>query len=87
MLLKKHFNLISYLLLAEKHQQLLLKNVEFRLAWEIHTTVAQLAVAMEAHAAEASKRPPRGSYRKSQPPHPAREMRAYAKSDVHKGYG
>ena len=46
---------------------------------------AQLAVA-EVHTAQASRRPPKGSYRKSQPSHMAREMRAYGKSDVHKGY-
>ena len=88
-----------YLLLAKKHQQLLLKNAESRPAREVRSTTtvvnsvpagpvesAQLAVA-EVHTAQASRRPPKGSYRKSQPSHMAREMRAYGKSDVHKGYG
>lgn len=82
-----HATLMSHLLLAEKHQQLLLKNAESRPAREVHSTVAagpaRQAAAVEAHAAEASRRPPRGSYRKSQPSHMAREMRAYGKRDVH----
>ena len=85
---KKHSNLMSHLLLAEKHQQLLLRNAESRPAREVHTTAAPVhpTTMVEAHAAEASRRPPKGSYRKSYPSHPAREMRAYGKSDVHKGY-
>ena len=37
---KKHANLMSHLLLAEKHQQLLLQNAESRPAREVHTTNA-----------------------------------------------
>ena len=69
---------MSHLLLAEKHQQLLLNNTESQPAREVHTTTTQPAataeIKVEAHAAEASRRPPRGSYRKSQPSHMARVM-------------
>ena len=86
----KHSTLMSHLLLAEKHEQLLLKNAESRPVREVHTTTTQPVVAtetkVEAHAAEASRRPPRGSYRKTHPSNQARETRAYSKSDVHKGY-
>jgi hypothetical protein len=68
---KKHSTLMAQLLLAEKHQQLLLKNAEARPAREVHNTstqpAANLDVKVEAHAAEASRRPPRGSYRKTHP--------------------
>jgi hypothetical protein len=37
---KKHANLMSHLLLAEKHHQLLLRNAESRPAREIHNTTA-----------------------------------------------
>jgi hypothetical protein len=81
---------MSHLLLVEKHQQLLLKNVESRHAREVHTTTTQPAAAteikIEAHAAEASRRPPKGSYWKSYPSHPARETRVYGKSDAYKGH-
>ena len=83
---------MSHLLLAEKHEQLLLKNVESQPAREDHTTTTKLAAAaateikVKAHAAEASRRPSRGSYRKTHPSHQARETRAYGKNDVHKGY-
>ena len=59
---------MSQLLLAEKHEQLLLKNAELRPAREVHTTTTQPAAApppetkVEAHIAEASRRPPKGSY-------------------------
>ena len=83
---KKHSTLMSHLLLAEKHQQLLLKNAESRPAREVHTTTTQPAtgveIKVEAHAAEASRRPPRGSFRKTYPSHPARETRAYGRSDA-----
>ena len=86
----KHSTLMSHLLLAEKHEQCLLKNAESRPAREVHTTTTQPAAAteikVEAHAAEASRRPPRGSYRKTHPSHQTRETRAYSKSDAHKGY-
>ena len=85
---KKHANLMSHLLLAEKHQQLLLRNAESCPAREVHTTTTAVpAVGVEIYAAEASRRPPKGSYRKTYPSHPARETRAYGKSDAHKGYG
>jgi hypothetical protein len=94
---KKHANLMSQLLLAEKHHQLLLRNAESRPAREIHNTTALLGgpvgasagatvptlgpgsghrgrdystpgagqpTEVEAHAAKASRRPPKGSYRK-----------------------
>jgi len=90
---KKHANLMSHLLPAEKHHQLLLRNVESRPAREIHNTIALLGgpagaivptlgpgsghrgrdyptpgagqlTKVEAHAVEASHRPPKGSYRK-----------------------
>jgi hypothetical protein len=86
---KKHSTLMAQLLLAEKHQQLLLKNAEARLVREVHITSTQPAVTLdvkvEAHAAAASRRPPRGSYQKPHPFHMAREMRAHSKSDVHRG--
>lgn len=77
---KKHSSLMSHLLLAEKHQQFLLKNVESRPARKIHNIVTSIglvgstrfAAAIAEHAiaevqvAEASCRPPRGSFRKSQ---------------------
>ena len=75
------------MLLAEKHQQLLLRNVESRPAREVHTTAAAVpVVGVDTHVAKASRRPSRGSYRKSYPPHIAREKGAYGKNDVHKGY-
>ena len=78
---------MSHLRLAEKHQQLLLNNAESRPAREVHTTdAAVLVVGMETYAAEASRGPSRGSYRKSYPSQMAREKGAYGKSDVHKGY-
>ena len=84
---KKHANLMSHLLLAKKHQQLLLKNAESRPAREVHTTDAAVpAVGVETYAVEASRRPSRGFYRKSYPSQMAREKGAYGKSDVHKGY-
>jgi hypothetical protein len=97
---KRHANLMSQLLLAEKHHQLLIRNAESRPVREVHNTIsyglrdsvaptgaftAPLPAAaqgpdkqgrpptaadlghrheIEAHAAEASRRPPRGSYRK-----------------------
>ena len=74
----KHFHLMSHLLLAKKHQQLLLKNAESRPTQEVHSTIVaanlvhvgpvglvRLAVA-KVHAAQASSRPPKGSYWKSQ---------------------
>lgn len=80
---KKHSTLMLHLLLVEKHQQLLLKNTESRPAREVHTMTTQHAdvakIMVEAHAAKASRRPPRGSYRESQPSHMAREMRACGK--------
>jgi hypothetical protein len=86
---KKHSTLMSHLLLAEKHQQLLLQNAESRPAREVHTTTtqpaAQMDVKVEAHVAEASRRPPRGSFRKSYPSRPARETRAYGRSDAPRG--
>ena len=92
----KHTALMSHNLLAEKHQQLLLKNAESRPARKVHSIVVDQVVpagpvghadtALEAHATEAFRRLPKGSYRKSQPLHMAREMRAYGKSNVHKGY-
>jgi hypothetical protein len=89
MKVKKHSTLMSHLLLAEKHQQLLLTNAESRHAREVHTTTTQPTAAMEvkveAHVVVASRRPPKGSYRKSYPSHPARETRAYGKSDAHRG--
>ena len=103
---KKHSKLMAYLLLAEKHHQLLLHNAETRPAREIHTTIAELEEEREQptgghgapapkagggaepglgvgagagprrdehldqhhaeiHVAEASRRPPRGSFRKT----------------------
>ena len=62
----KHSQLMSHLLLVEKHQQLLLKNAEstarevhvtIRVAREFHATSSNLA---EAHATEAPRRPPKG---------------------------
>ena len=62
----KHNRLMSHLLLAEKHQHILFKNAEVRLAREIHTmlfarpspkpTTGSLAV----HLSEAPRRSPRG---------------------------
>ena len=92
MLFKKHSTLMSHLLLTEKHELLLLNNVESRPAQEVHTTTAHhpnavvVDTMVEVHVAETSRRPPKGSYRKTHPSHQAREMRAYGKSDVHKGY-
>ena len=90
---KKHATLMAHLLMAEKNQQLLLRNAESRPVREVHTTTMHPAAAapapdtaVEAHVAQASRRPPRGSHRKPYPSHPARETRAYGKSDVHKGY-
>ena len=65
---KKHSQLMSHLLLAEKHQQLLLKNAESRPIREVHHTtqvsrefhVTDASPLPEAHVAEASRRPPRG---------------------------
>ena len=92
----RHSALMSQLLLAEKHEQLLLKISESRPVREVHTTTTQPTasaaaaptseIKIEAHAAEASRRPPRGSYQKTHPSNQARETRAYGKSDVHKGY-
>ena len=86
----KYSTLMSHLLLAEKHEQLMLKNVELRPAREVYTITTQHVVATEikvkAHVAKASRRPPRGSYRKTHPSNQARDTRAYGKSDVHKGY-
>lgn len=50
------------------------------------TQPAATELTIEAHAEEASRRPPRGSYQKSHPSHQAKETRAYGKSDAHKGY-
>ena len=97
---KRHANLMSHLLLAEKHHQLLVRNAETRPVREVHNTInyglrdsdaPTSAIAapppdaakgpdqkgrtsaatdsghrheIEAHAAEASRRPPKGSYRK-----------------------
>ena len=90
---KKHANLMAYLLMAEKNQQLLLRNAESRPAREVHTTTTQPAavapvpeVVVEAHVAQASRRPPRGSHRKPYPSHHARESRDYGKRDAHRGY-
>ena len=90
---KKHANLMAYLLMAEKNQQLLLRNAEPRPVREVHTTTTQPVVVapvpemvVEAHVAQASRRPPRGSHRKPYPSHHARESRDYGKRDVHKGY-
>lgn len=88
---KKQTTLMSHFLLAEKQQQSLLKNAESRPAREVHITVvaAQLVAArdaVEAHIVKESRRSPKGSYRKFQPSHMAKEMRAYGKSDVYKGY-
>jgi hypothetical protein len=65
---KKHSQLMSHLLLAEKHQQLLLKNAEIRPIKEVHSTVhvprefhaTTATPTSEVYAAEASRRPPRG---------------------------
>ena len=66
---KRHSELMSYLLLAEKQQQILLKNAEARPAREIHVTEAPTPPApppapappvREAHSTEAAKRSPRG---------------------------
>ena len=85
---KKHANLMTHLLLAEKHQQLLLCNAESRPVREVHTTTTTVhAAGVETYAAEASRRPPKGSYRKTYPSHPTRAMQAYGKRDAHKGYG
>ena len=60
----QHSQLMAHLLLAEKHQQLLLKNAESRPAREVHVTIPvtrELPVtAPEAHATEAPRRPPKG---------------------------
>lgn len=40
---KKHTNLMSHLLLAKKHHQLLLRNADSKPAREIHNTVVVLA--------------------------------------------
>ena len=61
----KHSQLMSHLLLAEKHQQLLLRNAESRPVREVHATAAALATPKpEVFAAEASRRPPRGHTRR-----------------------
>ncbi len=68
---KCHSELMSYLLLAEKQQQILLKNAEARPAREIHVTEVPTPPApppapapappvREAHSTEAAKRSPRG---------------------------
>jgi hypothetical protein len=106
---KKHYTLMSHLLLAEKHHQLLLWNAESRPARDIHTTTAARPIGLagyvvvaagparlrttiptghlgpakyavghaaglgyagpvpKIHAAEASRRPPRGYFRKPPP--------------------
>lgn len=60
---KTHSKLMSHLLLAEKHQQILLKNAEARPAREIHATISTGAPAV--HLSEAPKRSPRGFQRRS----------------------
>lgn len=49
---RKYFQLMSHHLLAEKHQQLLIRNAEARPIRDIHTTI------FEIHASEAPERPP-----------------------------
>lgn len=68
MKIKKHSYRMSHLLLVEKHQQLFLKNVEVRLAREVHATapVTQKfqAIAhafLEVYVVEALRRLLRGS--------------------------
>ena len=67
----KHAELMSYLLLAEKQQQILLKNAESRPAREVHATEAPVLpppapdttpaiITPEVHNTEAAKRHPRG---------------------------
>ena len=61
---KKHANLMAHLLMAEKNQQLLLRNAESRPVREVHTTTMHPAAAapapdtaVEAHVAQASRKP------------------------------
>lgn len=54
----KHNKLMSHLLLAEKHQHILLKNIEARPAREIHAMISTRPPAV--HISEASHRSPRG---------------------------
>lgn len=63
---------MSHLLLVEKHQQLLLKNVESRPAREVHATIpdtrefhATSSTLSEAHEAKALRRPPKGFTKRS----------------------
>lgn len=62
-----HSQLMSHLLLAEKHQQLLLKKADSRSARKVHVTIpvarefhATSSNLHEAQAAKAPKRPPKG---------------------------
>ena len=68
---RTHSQLMSHLLLVEKHQQLLLRNAESRPAREVHATEpimrevhATSATQTEAHATQAPKRPPKGFTKK-----------------------
>lgn len=63
----QHSQLMSHLLLVEKHQQLLLKNAESRPAREVHVTIpvarefhATSSNLPETNATEAPRRPPKG---------------------------
>ena len=55
---KNHSQLMSHLLLAKKHQQILFKNAESRPIREVHATTA--TPKPEVYATEALRRPPRG---------------------------
>ena len=80
---------------GRKESAAVVRNAESRPAQEVHTTTKQPALALlppvpdmmvEAHAAQAARRPPRGSHRKPYPSHHARESRDYGKRHAHKGY-
>ena len=72
---KKHSELMSYLLLAEKQQQLLLKNAESRPAKEVHTSEVMNHTRISSSAPSASQKQPNHSRGSHTPDAPKRRQK------------